>query len=76
MKSLKSIVRPSVAIVFILCVIVDLIILPFLSVLLSMPHDSNLSDGFWLSFGGYLSVYAWGRSKEKVAGVEPETLKD
>lgn len=68
MKPLKAIIRPLVALVFILCVIVDLIVLPFIHA----SHTTNLTDGFWLAFGGYLSVYAWGRSKEKVAGIEPE----
>ena len=72
MTPIKTLIRPLVALVFILCVVVDLIVLPLLTLFLKLPHSTNLTEGFWFAFGAYLSVYAWGRTREKVNGVEPD----
>jgi hypothetical protein len=69
---LKSLVRPLLITTFLIVVWIDFVILPLIDTFNGREHSPYTTPEFWLGFSAIVAFYVHSRTKEKIAGVEPE----
>lgn len=72
LSRIKRLIRPAMIGTFMIVVWLDFIILPVIDTFKGIEHTPYTTPEFWLGFSVVVAFYVHNRTKEKLAGIEPE----